>query len=153
MQDRWELYNTEEDPTEMHDLAAEHPEKVQELIALWFYEAGRFNGLPIEDRTAVEVLTDPLDPRWHAPQPLHLLPGRAEVPEAAAVNIRNRSYTIAAEVDVQTPEAGGVLFSHGARFGGHSLYIKDRKLKYAYNFVGSIDQMVASTEGHPDRQA
>jgi arylsulfatase len=71
-------------------------------------------------------------------------PDCAEVPEAAAVNIRNRSYTIAAEVSVDTPEAAGVLFSHGARFGGHSLYIKDGTLKYAYNFVGQLDQVVVS---------
>jgi len=148
-QDRWELYNTDEDRTEMHDLAAQYPEKVQELIALWFYEAGNYNGLPLEDRTAVEVLTAPR-PEMSKPRDRYIYyPDCAEVPEAAAVNIRNRSYTIAAEVDVQTPEAGGVLFSHGARFGGHSLFIKDRTLKYAYNFVGMFDQVVASTEEVP----
>ena len=63
-------------------------------------------------------------------------PDTAEVPETAAVNIRNRCYTIAVEVDVDSEDAGGVLFSHGARFGGHALYVKDGKLKYAYNFVG-----------------
>ena len=67
---------------------------------------------------------------------------RREVPETAAVNVRNRSFTIAAEVDVQTPEASGVLFSHGARFGGHALYVKDRTLRYVYNFVGDKEQMV-----------
>src|SRR6185312_4239623 len=72
-----------------------------------------------------------------------------EVPEAAAVNVRNRSYTIAAAVDVQTPEASGVLFSHGARVGGHSLYVKDRTLRYVYNFVGDKEQMVTSTEEIP----
>jgi arylsulfatase len=71
------------------------------------------------------------------------------VPEAASVNIRNRNYSIAVEIDVQTPEAGGVLFSHGARFGGHSLYIKDRKLKYVYNFVGLKEQMIESTAEVP----
>jgi arylsulfatase len=71
------------------------------------------------------------------------------VPESAAVNIRNRSYTIAVDVDVQTPEAQGVLFSHGARFGGHSLYIKDRKLKYVYNYVGLNEQMIESATEIP----
>ena len=52
-----------------------------------------------------------------------------------APNIRNRSYTIAVEVTIDTEEAGGVLFAQGARFGGHALYIKDRKLKYVYNLV------------------
>jgi hypothetical protein len=76
-------------------------------------------------------------------------PDCAEVPESAAVNIRNRSYAIAADVDIQTPEAGGVLFSHGCKFGGHSLYIKDRKLKYVYNFCGIVEQMVESEKAAP----
>ena len=147
--DRWELYNTEVDRTEMHDLAAEHPAKLQELINLWFHEAGKYNGLPLEDRTAVEVLTEER-PQMSQPRDQYVYyPGCAEVPEAAAVNIRNRSYTIAAEVDVQTPEAAGVLFSHGCRFGGHSLYIKDRRLKYVYNFCGIVEQMVVATEDVP----
>jgi arylsulfatase A-like enzyme len=148
-QDRWELYNTEEDRTEMHDLAAEHPEKVKELVNLWFHEAGRYNGLPLEDRTAVEVLTEER-PQMSKPRDRYVYyPDCAEVPEAAAVNIRNRSYTIAAEVDVQTPEAGGVLFAHGCKFGGHSLYIKEGKLKYVYNFCGIAEQMVAADEELP----
>jgi arylsulfatase len=71
------------------------------------------------------------------------------VPEAAAVNIRNRSYSITVEVDLESEEAGGVLFSHGARFGGHALYVKDRRLKYVYNFVGSKEQTVTSTREVP----
>jgi arylsulfatase A-like enzyme len=150
--DRWELYNTDEDRTEMHDLAAEHPAKLQELINLWFYEAGKYNGLPLEDRTAVEVLTEER-PQMSPPRDRYVYyPGSAEVPEAAAVNIRNRSYTIAVEVDVQTPEAAGVLFSHGCKFGGHSLYVKDRRLKYVYNFCGIVEQMVVSTEDLPTGQ-
>jgi len=149
MQDRWELFNTDTDPTELHDLADQYPDRLQEMIALWFYEAGRFNGLPIESRGAVEILTTPR-PEIGKPRDRYLYyPDCAEVPETAAVNIRNRSYTITAEVDVQTPEAAGVLFSHGARFGGHSLYVKDRKLKYVYNFCGMFEQMVVSTEDIP----
>ena len=76
-------------------------------------------------------------------------PGTAEVPESVAPNIRNRSYTIAVEVTLDTDEAEGVLFAHGARFGGHALYIKDRKLKYVYNFVGDTEQIVESAERLP----
>ena len=148
--DRWELFNTDEDPTEMHDLASEHPAKLQEMINLWFHEAGRFHGLPVEDRTAVEVLSDPTRPQVVPPRDRYVYyPGAAEVPESAAVNIRNRSYAIAAEVDVESPDAQGVLFSHGARFGGHSLYVKDGKLKYVYNFVGSNEQIIESTKDIP----
>ncbi len=147
--DRWELYDTSRDRTEMHDLASEHPDKVQELTALWFYEAGRYNGLPLEDRKGVEVLTSER-PQMSPPRTRYVYyPDCAEVPEAAAVNVRNRSYAIAAEVSLDTPEAAGVLFSHGARFGGHSLYLKDGKLKYAYNFVGMFDQVVTSDVAVP----
>jgi hypothetical protein len=76
-------------------------------------------------------------------------PGTSEVPETAAVNIRNRSYTVAVGVDIESEDAAGVLFSHGARFGGHALYVKDRKLKYVYNFVGTKEQAIESTTDVP----
>ena len=71
------------------------------------------------------------------------------MPEAAAPNIRNRSYTIAAEVNVETTDASGVLFSQGSRFGGHALYVKDSKLKYVYNFVGELLQVIESDQPIP----
>jgi arylsulfatase len=149
-QDRWELYDTENDPTESHDLAAEHPDKVRELVNLWFHAAGQYNGLPLLDKTAVEVLADPNRPQVAPPRDRYVYyPGTAEVPESAAVNIRNRSYSIAVEVEVESADAAGVLFSHGARFGGHALYVKDRRLKYVYNFVGINEQVVESTKEIP----
>jgi arylsulfatase len=148
--DRWELYDTRVDPTECHDLAAEHPDKVKALVEHWLELADRYQGLPLMDRTAVEVLSDPTRPQVAPPRGRYVYyPGTAEIPETAAVNIRNRSYTIAAAVTVDTPEASGVLFSHGARFGGHSLYVKDGTLRYVYNFVGDQEQMVTSTEPIP----
>jgi arylsulfatase A-like enzyme len=148
--DRWELFDTTVDPTESHDLAAEHPEKVKELVDHWFHLADLYHGLPLLDLTPVEVLADPTRPQVSPPRDRYVYyPDAGEVPETAAVNVRNRSFTIAATVDVQTPEAAGVLFSHGARFGGHALYVKDRTLRYVYNFVGDKEQMVTSTEEIP----
>jgi arylsulfatase A-like enzyme len=148
--DRWELYNTIEDPTECHDLAAQEPAKLHELVNEWYHLAGMYHGLPLDDRRAVEVLADPTRPQVVPPRDRYVYyPGTAEVPESAAVNIRNRSYSIAVEVDIETPEAGGVLFSHGARFGGHALYVKDGKLKYVYNFVGLKEQIVESARDVP----
>src|SRR5206468_4351890 len=148
--DRWELYDTTSDPTESRDLAPQHPEKVRELTNHWFYLAGLYNGLPVLDGTAVEVLADPTRPQVAPPRDRYVYyPGAAEVPEAAAVNIRNRSYSIAVDVNVEDADASGVLFSHGARFGGHALYVKDSKLKYVYNFVGSKEQIVESTKEIP----
>ena len=73
----------------------------------------------------------------------------ADVPEHQAVNIRNRSYSIGALVDIPGSDAEGVLFAHGSWFGGHALYVKDHRLHYAYNFVGMFEQKVAATEDLP----
>ena len=144
--DRWELYNTDEDPCEMHDLAEKHPDKVRELVNLWYYTAGKYNGLPIEDRLAQEVLADPTRPQVSKPRDQYIYyPDASEVPESASVNIRNRSYTVTVEVDIADVKASGVLFSHGAMFGGHSLYLKDGLLKYVYNFVGEKEQMITAS--------
>jgi arylsulfatase len=143
---QWELFDTTADPTECHDLADKYPDKLRELVNLWWVQAGKYNALPLEDRDVVEILGTER-PQIAKPRDRYTYyPGTAEVPESVAPNIRNRSYTIAVEVDIQRADASGVLFSHGARFGGHALYIKDGKLKYVYNFVGLQEQVVESTE-------
>ncbi len=146
---RWELFDTANDPSECHDLAGQHPDKLQELIALWWAEAGANQALPLESRNAIEILGTER-PQLSKPRTRYTFySGGAEIPESVAPNIRNRSYTIAAEVDIATPEAAGVLFSQGSRFGGHALYIKDGRLKYVYNWVGEHVQTIESTEAVP----
>jgi arylsulfatase A-like enzyme len=146
---RWELFDTESDPSECHDLAAEQPDKLQELIGLWWAEAGRYQALPLENRGVVEILTTDR-PQLSKPRDRYVYyPGGSEVPESVAPNIRNRSYTIAVEATIETEEAGGVLLAQGSRFGGHALYVKDGKLKYVYNWVGLTEQVVESTEPVP----
>ncbi|MBD3925683.1 arylsulfatase [Nocardioides cavernae] len=141
---QWELFNTDLDPTECHDVADEHPDKLRELIDLWWIQAGMYNALPLENRGAVEILTTER-PQIAKPRNRYVYyPGCAEVPESVAPNTRNRSYTVAVEADIETDEASGVLFSHGARFGGHALYVKDGRLKYVYNWVGMFEQIVES---------
>jgi arylsulfatase A-like enzyme len=147
--DTWELYHTDVDRAELHDLAAEHPDKLRELINLWFAEAGANQAFPLDDRSALEILTTPR-PQLSAPRNRYVyLPDTAEIPEAQAVNVRNRSYVVAAQVDLPGPGAQGVLFAHGSRFGGHALYVKDNRLHYAYNFVGIVEQRVDATEDLP----
>jgi arylsulfatase len=146
---RWELFDTENDPSECHDLAAENPDKLQDLIGLWWHEAGRYQALPLENRNAVEILTTER-PQLSKPRDRYVYyPGGSEIPESVAPNIRNRSYTIGVEATIETEEAGGVLFAQGARFGGHALYVKDGKLKYVYNFVGLQEQVVESEDTIP----
>ena len=141
-QQRWELFDTDSDPSECNDLAQKHPEKLQELIALWWAEAGKYGALPLESRSAIEILGAER-PQLSQPRAQYAYyPGGAALPESVAPNIRNRSYTIAAELEIDTPEASGVLFSQGSRFGGHALYLRDGKLKYVYNWLGIHVQTV-----------
>jgi arylsulfatase len=133
----------------VHDVAAEFPEKLQEMITLWFHEAGRYQAFPLDDRSALEIILVPR-PQPTKPRDRYVYyPDCAEVPESVAVNIRNRSYSIGALVDIPARGAQGVIFAHGSRFGGHSLYVKDNHLHYVYNWVGIEEQMVSSTEEIP----
>ena len=147
--DTWELYHTDADRSECHNLAGQEPERLRDLINLWFSEAGANNAFPLDDRGPVELLTTPR-PVLTAPRDSYVYyPGTAEVPEAQAVNIRNRSYSIGTLVDIPAAGAEGVLFAHGSRFGGHALYIKDNRLHYVYNFVGSREQRIVATQDVP----
>jgi arylsulfatase len=147
--DTWELYHTDVDRSELHDLAAEHPEKLRELINLWYAEAGRNDGFPLDDRSPLEILMTPR-PQLASPRNRYVyFPDVADVPELQAVNVRNRSFTIGALVDIPATGAQGVLFAHGARFGGHALYIKENRLHYVNSFVGMSEQKVVGTEDVP----
>ncbi|HTZ45189.1 MAG TPA: arylsulfatase [Jatrophihabitans sp.] len=153
-QDVWELYHTQTDRSELHDLAAEQPDRLAELIGLWFYEAGAHQAFPLDDRSALEIFLTPRPQLAPARNRYSYRPGGAEVPESVAVNIRNRSYTIGALVDLPVAGAGstgaeGVIFAHGSRFGGHALYLKQHRLHYVYNFVGITEQHVTATKDLP----
>jgi arylsulfatase A-like enzyme len=149
MKDQWELYHTDEDRSELHDLASKYPEKAQELVSIWFAEAGANQVFPLDDRSAVELFTTIRPQMAKSRNRYTYYPNSAEIPESQAVNIRNRSYSIGALVDIPSPGAEGVLFAHGSRFGGHALYVKDNRLHYVYNFVGSLEQKVGATEDIP----
>jgi len=139
--DDWELYHVAEDRSESKDLAKENPEKLQELIAAWFVEAEKNNVLPLDDRSAAEIISIERPSQEPARDRYVYYPNTAPVPEGVAVNVRGRSYKILANVEL-TENASGVIFAHGSRFGGHSLFIKDNKLHYVYNFLGIKPEQV-----------
>ena len=147
--DTWELYHTDVDRSETQNLAAAEPERLQQMINLWYAEAGANGAFPLDDRSALEILTTPR-PQLTPPRDRYLYyPGLADVPESQAANIRNRSYAIGALVDIPAPGAQGVLYAHGARFGGHALYIKDNRLHYVYNYIGSLEQKIVADQEVP----
>jgi arylsulfatase len=134
--DPWQLYHVDQDRSESKDLARQHPEKLQALIKAWFEEAENNLVLPLDDRNATELLTTER-PVAEPPRETYVYyPGTSPVPEGVAVNTRGRSFKILADVEITDPNASGVIFAHGSRFGGHTLFIKDRKLCYVYNFLG-----------------
>jgi arylsulfatase A-like enzyme len=121
--DEWELYHVDEDPAESKNLAKEHPDKLQALIKAWFEEADKNLVLPIDDRTALEQLGIER-PSDEPPRDRYVYyAGTSPVPEGVAVNVRGRSYKILADVEITDPKCSGVIFAHGSRFGGHSLFI------------------------------
>ena len=127
----------------------QEPARLRDLVNLWYAEAGANQAFPLDDRSPLEIVTTPR-PVLSEPRNRYVYyPDVAEVPESQAVNIRNRSYTIGALVDLPGPVAQGVIFAHGARFGGHSLYVKNNRLHYVYSFVGSLEQKVVATEDLP----
>jgi arylsulfatase len=140
------------DRSESKNLAKEHPGKLQTLIKAWFEEAEKNLVLPLDDRTAVEILGTER-PSDETPRERYIYyPGTAPVPETAAVNVRGRSYKIIADIEIRDSNCSGVIFAHGSRFGGHSLFIKDRKLHYVYNFLGiKPEQKFVSPELKPGK--
>lgn len=148
--DVWELYNLKEDRAQMKDLADQNPDMLTTLKGLWFYYAGLYHGIPLDDRSARELLATPR-PQPSKPRNRYVYyPGTAEVPESVAVNIRGRSYTIAAGAVIDGPDAQGVLFAHGGVAGGHSLYIADGHLHYVYNWLGDAIQKISSQGAVPE---
>jgi arylsulfatase A-like enzyme len=151
-EDRWELYHVDEDRSESTDLAEKYPERLEHLKQLWVDEARKNLVLPLDDRTATEILTTPR-PSTEPPRERYIYyPDTTAVPESVAANVRGRSYKILADVEVGD-DCSGVLFAHGSRFGGHSLFIKDKKLYYVYNFLGipPEQKFVSSEELKPGK--
>ncbi len=119
---KWELYNVREDPTQFRDLAAEMPDKVKELQAIFDVEAKKYHVLPLDNTTLA---------RWNTPRP-SLTAGQTVftysgeltgVPASAAPSILNKSYTITAEIEIPEGGAEGMIVTEGGRFGGYGLFL------------------------------
>ena len=144
MADEWELFDLANDRSQSKNVAAEHPDRLELMKGLWFYYAGIYNGLPLDDRSALEqVLAD--RPHGAPDRPQYIFyPDCADVPESAGPSIPGRSYAVAAGVKVEEG-AEGVIFAHGGVPGGHALYLKDGVLQYTFNWVGTHQQDVVAT--------
>ena len=142
--DKWELYNLAEDFSESNDLSAKYPEKLKELQDAFWVEAKKYNVLPLDDRFAERG--DPnLRPSLLAGRTdFTYYSGASRIPEPSAVNTKNTSHTITATIDVPKGAADGVLVAEGGSAGGYTLYIKDGKPVYEYNFMAHERTKAAS---------
>ena len=154
-EDVWELYDTRNDFSLANDLAAKNPEKLKELQDLFMTEGAKYHVLPIDDRTM-----ERFDPKqagrpdlMGARTSLAVYEGMTGMMENAFINIKNRSNTVTAEVEVPTGGAEGVILCQGGRFGGWSLYLKNGKPAYTYNWVGLQRYTVASPQALPAGKA
>ena len=143
-QDEWELFHLESDRSQSTNLAESEPERLEAMKQLWFDCAERYNGLPLDDRSALEqILAE--RPRPGGPRSQYTFyPNCADVPESAGPLISGRSYTIAVGVAVDHADAEGVLWAAGGVAGGHSLYVKDGRLRYTFNWVGTYLQDIVA---------
>jgi len=135
--DLWELYDGASDYSQAHDLAPDQPEMLAKLQRLWLIEATKYNVLPMDDRLAeranAEIAGRPTLIHGNTQQ---FFPGMGRLSENSVVNIKNKSFSITAEVDVPSGGAEGVIIAQGGRFGGWSLYTDGGRAKFVYNVLG-----------------
>jgi arylsulfatase A-like enzyme len=144
----WELYDLRRDPTETTDLAAEHRDRLVELISLWYAEAGRYDVLPIDGRAMQRFAEE--RPQITPDRDVHVYwPGTQPVPANSAARLVNRSFTITADVEVPEDGAEGVLFAQGGIEGGHALFLRGGRLHYVYNYVARAMTHLESAEPVP----
>lgn len=145
----WELYDTRQDFSLVNDLSAKHPDKLKEMQALFLSEASKNHALPIDDRSIERVNAELVGrPDLMAGRTsISLAEGMTGMTENVFLNIKNKSKTITAEIDVpEGREANGIIMVQGGRFGGWALYVKDGIPAYDYNFLGLERFTVTGTE-------
>jgi arylsulfatase len=145
----WELYNLVDDPAETNNLAEAHRDKLIEMIALWYAEAGKYNVFPLDSRGTARFADE--RPQLAKDRQTYVYYPRTQVvPENVAVKVLNRAHSLTAEVDIPAGGAEGVLVCHGSNAGGYSLFVKDKKLHYTHNYVGAEEFHVASGMDVPE---
>ncbi len=135
--DVWELYDGSSDYSQAHDLAAEQPERLATLQRLWLIEAAKYQVLPLDDRGA-ERLEPGLAgrPTLIRGNSQLFFPGMGRLSENSVVSIKNKSFSVTADIDVSESGADGVIIAQGGRFGGWALYTKEGTAKFVYNVLG-----------------
>jgi arylsulfatase len=135
--DTWELYDGAADYSQAHDLAASQPERLEALQRLWLIEAAKYKVLPMDDRSGERLNPDLAGrPTLIRGTSQLFFPGMGRLSENSVVSIKNRSFSVTAEVTVPAAGAEGVIIAQGGRFGGWAMYAKGGVLTFVYNLLG-----------------
>ena len=144
--DRWELYNIDNDFSEANNLAAQYPQKLKELQDMFDAEARKYNVLPLDDRF-IERADPTLRPSLIAGKTNFVyFAGAERIPESSSANVKNKSHVITAFIE---KPGDGVLVAAGGTVGGYTLFVKDGKPVYEYNWFGQDRYRVTSSEPLP----
>ncbi len=149
--DIWELYDTRSDFSLANNLAAQNPSKLKELQDLFLSEATKYHVLPLDDRVLerMNAATAGRPDLMAGRTNLTVFQGMIGMSENVFINIKNRSHTITADVEIPSGGSNGAVLAQAGRFGGWSLYIKDGKPTYTYNWLGLHEYTVAATAALP----
>ncbi|MBN7796556.1 arylsulfatase [Parahaliea mediterranea] len=153
--DVWELYHVKEDFSLANDLAARYPDKLEDLKAFFVSEAAKYHVFPIDDRLiertnpALAGRPDLIGDR----RSLTLYEGMDGMLENTFINVKNRSKSITAEIEIPEGGASGALIVQGSRYGGWSLHMREGRPAYEYNFLGLERFVVESPTALPAGKA
>jgi arylsulfatase A-like enzyme len=142
--DIWELYGPD-DWTQAHNLAEKNPAKLAELQRLWLIEAVKYNVVPLDDRGFERINPDMAGRPQLIRGNTQLLFDRMRVSENCVLTLKNKSYSVTANLVVPDSGANGVIITQGGSVGGWSLYAHEGKLKYCFNFFG-IEHYITSAK-------
>jgi hypothetical protein len=134
--DVWELYD-DTDYSQARDLASEMPDMLAKLQRLWLIEATKYNVLPMDDRTSERLVPEMAGrPTLVRGDSQLFFPGMGRLSENSVVSIKNKSFSVTADVDVPEGGAEGVIIAQGGRFGGWCFYANGGRIKFVYNVLG-----------------
>lgn len=145
--DKWELFHAEKDFSLSNDLASKNEDKLKAMQALFMQEAEKFHVLPIDDRllerTNAELMGRPTV--MGKRNSVTYGEGMKGMGPDIFIDLRGKSYTIAAEVAIDA-KGNGVIVCQGGRFGGLSFYMKEGKPAFSYNYLGMESTQVIADQ-------
>jgi arylsulfatase len=148
-EESWELYNIANDFSQSEDLAARHPEKLRELQALFDQEARKYSVYPLNDETLGRALPHNRPSLIEGQTSFTYYRDSVRLPELSVVNLKNTSFDLTAELAIPDGGAEGVVVCQGGNVAGWSLYLRDGKPVYVYNWFGHEQYSIASADPLP----